>query len=497
MKGRLLSLGLAAALCANAYTWDFISGPLSTGSGSFQSNGYVQNVNGGGVSFQSGGSMIWTPAVSGTNPNDYDIESTFQTSGNVNDRFIHFLRAASTSVQFDVGSYISAELDITAGQSGATLNIEQGVPGNVYLLASAQVTVGIAASTTFRTVVFGNNLWVYVNGTLSMQQTLPSGSTGQPGIGGFTGSGSDAFMSVQIGPHWTSPPPAVSSAGFVSSAYPNTVSMKWQFVSPGNDPGILQYVVLKNGVVVGYASANLAEYLDATVQPATSYTYSVYTVDIHGNGSAATNLTVTTPPAGTGPGAPPNSFDPRSTGVQPAGAYWGGAGEQIDTRSGNLNFSFPVLKALGRTGWTVPVNLVYNSQNWRLDNGVNWQYGYDVGFGFGWKMLIGSITPYYVSVGGPLDHFVFTDNTGAEYRLDQHNGSVWWSLQGIHVWFDANTDKLHFKDGTFWTMGSVSGGTEQDAGTMYPTIIEDVNGNQVIVAYAIGAGMTTANTSAD
>ena len=94
--------------------------------------------------------------------------------------------------------------------------------------------------------------------------------------------------------------------------------------------------------------------------------------------------------------------------------------------------------------------------------------------------------------------FVFTDNTGAEYRLDQHNGAVWWPVQGINIWFDANADKLHFKDGTFWTMGSVSQGGEQDAGTMYPTIIEDVNGNQVIVTYDAGAGLpsTATNSSA-
>jgi hypothetical protein len=489
MKGRLLSLGLAAALAANAYTWDFTSSTPWDGSGSFASNGSKQ-VTSGGVTFSGGGSMIWTPAVSGTNPNDYDVQSSLSVAhGNT---FIHFLRASSTSVQSGSGSYVSAEL-VTSGPGLATLNIKQCVSGTVSLLAGAQATV--TSSTTFRTVIFGTNLWVYINGTLAMQQTLPSATTGQPGIGGVVGATApDAFQSVQIGPHWTSPPPAISSTSFLSSAYPNTASMKWPAVSPGKGPGILQYVVLKNGAVVDYTS--LPEYLDATVQPSTTYTYAFYTVDIHGNGSAETNFSITTPPAGTGPGAPPNSFDPRRTGVQTTGAYWGGAGEQIDTRSGNLNFSFPILTALGRTGWTVPVNLVYNSQNWRLDNGVNWQYGYDVGFGFGWKMLIGSITPYYASAGGPLDHFVFTDNTGAEYRLDQNNGVIWWSLQGIYVWFDANTDKLHFKDGTFWTMGSVSGGTEQDAGTMYPTIIEDVNGNQVIVTYKVGAGTTAANTSA-
>ena len=360
MKGRLLCLGLAAALWANAYTWDFTSSTPWDGSGSFTWNGDVER--GQGVIFPAGGSLIWTPTVSGANPNDYDIESVLAINGDAS-TFIHFLRASSTGVMAGVGSYVSAEL-VTTGPGLATLNIRQCVNGTVSLMASAQVTV--TASTVFRTVIFGTNLWVAVNGVLALQQTLASATTGHPGIGGVVGISS--FQSVQIGPHWTSPPPAISPTGFVSSAYPNTASMKWLPVSPGNGPGISQYVVLKNGAVVNYASANLPEFVDATVQPSTTYTYSFYTVDVHGNGSAETNFTITTPPAGTGPGAPPNSFDPRRTGVQPTGAYWGGAGEQIDTRSGNLNFSLPLLKALGRTGWTVPVNLVYNSQNWRLDN---------------------------------------------------------------------------------------------------------------------------------
>jgi hypothetical protein len=47
----------------------------------------------------------------------------------------------------------------------------------------------------------------------------------------------------------------------------------------------------------------------------------------------------------------------------------------------------------------------------------------------------------------------------------------------------------------YWVMGSVSGGTEQDAGTMYPTQIVDTWGNQVTVSYQAGAGLLTANTS--
>src|SRR5205085_11493693 len=46
--------------------------------------------------------------------------------------------------------------------------------------------------------------------------------------------------------------------------------------------------------------------------------------------------------------------------------------------------------------------------------------------------------------------------------------------------------------------GCTSGGTEADAGTLYPTIVEDVSGNQVIVVYNPGAGLpsTATNTSA-
>ena len=41
----------------------------------------------------------------------------------------------------------------------------------------------------------------------------------------------------------------------------------------------------------------------------------------------------------------------------------------------------------------------------------------DVGFGYGWRLLAGSITPYMYGYFG-IYHYVFTDSTGAEYRLD-------------------------------------------------------------------------------
>ena len=169
-------------------------------------------------------------------------------------------------------------------------------------------------------------------------------------------------------------------------------------------------------------------------------------------------------------------------------------------RSGNLNFSLPIVKAQSRAGWTVPVSLYYNSQNWRRDATTNWQLGADVGYGFGWKAQVGSITPHYSAWPGSVHHYVFTDGTGAEYLLDQHagGGTIWSSQQGFYAWFDASTNVLHFKDGSFWLMGDVSSGSEQDAGTMYPTIAEDVNGNQVIVTYMAASSVpgSASNTSA-
>ena len=199
-------------------------------------------------------------------------------------------------------------------------------------------------------------------------------------------------------------------------------------------------------------------------------------------------------------GAPAITTDPRRTGVYSTGSYWGGGGEQIDTLSGNLNFSLPLVTAQGRTGWTVPLGLTYNSQNWRQDNGANLKLGGDVGYGFGWQMQIGSVTPYttVTQSATATDHYVYADGTGAQYRLDVNNSGVWSSSQGIYVWFDANANRLHFRDGTFWVMGCTSSSGEADADTMYPTTVEDVNGNQVLIVYGAGAGIPSAanNTSA-
>ena len=197
-----------------------------------------------------------------------------------------------------------------------------------------------------------------------------------------------------------------------------------------------------------------------------------------------------TPPADSG-----NGLDPRRVGVRALASYWGDAGENIDTNSANLSFANSLIKPLGRGGWSLPFSLSYNSQMWRHDSGGDWLLGQDVGYGMGWKLQAGSLTPVWSGTSA-IDHYIFTDASGAEYNLTVNTGGVWTSLEGVYISYDSNANKLYNTDGSFWVMGCTSAGTEQDAGTMYPTLAEDTNGNQITINYLPGQGMGAANTSA-
>jgi hypothetical protein len=193
--------------------------------------------------------------------------------------------------------------------------------------------------------------------------------------------------------------------------------------------------------------------------------------------------------------APDTVGDPRRIGVHSTGSYWGAAGEQIDLLSGNLNVTVPLLTAKSRGGWGVTFALSYNSQLWREDSTGTSIEVPDVGYGLGWRLQAGSLLP--VKTGSPptLDHFVYSDATGAQYRLDQNNNNVWTSREGVYVSYDATATRLYWPDGTFWVMGSQSSAGEPDAGTLYPTLMQDTNGNQITIEYVGGAGSASANTS--
>jgi RHS repeat-associated protein len=481
MRAWLAVLLLVAADCAypqsSNFVWDYIGG-----------GGDSHWVASGDTTFESssGGAYIWNATVSGANGNDYEVNTTL-TAAAAGATFMHFLRANSTSVAPGVGSYVSVELALPSGwKSGGSVQmaINQCVNGTVTQLGGTSVPLN--TGDRLRSVVYGTTLWVFINTVQYGSYTIPS-TTGKPGYGGYSFPYNDSYYYVQLGHHDTVAPNTVVGTTVATSLLPTSASLRWQGVADDSvGIGVFEYTVSRNGTPI--ATIFEPDFADATVQPSTSYTYSVAAVDYHGNVGSAATISVTTPPAG--------AVDPRRVGVQTNGSYWGGAGEQINMLNGDLNFMLSIEKAMMRGGLSLPINLIYDSQNWRQDNGVNWNLGADVGYGYGWKLLFGSITPYYTSYWTGVDHYVYTDVTGAEYRLDQNNNGIWSSTQGVYVWFDQNANKLHFRDGTWWLMGSTSGGTEADAGTMYPTTIEDVNGNQILVSYVSGAGTSYPNSSA-
>lgn len=414
---------------------------------------------------------MYKPAVSGTNPNDYEVLTRMFLTPLGGQNYVTFLRASSNSVQAGQGSYISVELNNTA-PGAVALVVNQCVNGVVTQLMGGGMYILPNQENILRSVVAGNVLWVLFNNVNVVWMNIPQ-TTGSPGVGAY-GPHPGSFDMVEVGHRDSVAPLPISPEPVGSSILPTSVSLRW----PGRTDdaagiGLYAYLVVRNGSLM--RSSLEPEFGDKTVQPATAYTYQIIPMDQHLNQGPALTLNITTPPA--------QDIDPRRVGVNKNGVYWGGGGEQIDMLSGNVNFSIPLLSTEFTTGQTFPLALSYNSQNWRQDSGFNWQLATDIGYGLGWKLRFGSLTPYYVSWFNGVDHYVFTDGTGAEYRLDSNNGNVWSSTQNIHVWFDANTDRLHFEDGSFWYMGCTSGGLEPDAGTMYPTTLEDVNGNQIIVVY--------------
>lgn len=316
----------------------------------------------------------------------------------------------------------------------STFALTKVVSGSATILASFPypchdgMTIGLIAK--------GTNLTAVIDGVYT--QTFVDGgiTSGQPGVA-FDPVANSSITNVRIGAVDRTAPGAVSSGSLVSAASPSRVDLQWAAVSDDSGgSGILSYDVSRGGVSLGRTSS--PQFTDDSVTPGTTVTYSVSAIDRHGNWSAASTKSVTAPSSGK---------DQRRIGVRGTGSYWGAAGEQIDLLSGNLNFSLPLLSAKSRAGLGVSIGLSYNSQIWRQENGASWKLGQDVGYGLGWRLQAGSLFP--VMYNGSLVYCIFTDSTGAEYRLDQvGSSSLYTSKEGIYVTYDAAAQVLHFPDGS-------------------------------------------------
>jgi RHS repeat-associated protein len=441
--------------------------------------------------------------VQGPNATDYEVNSTLTLQAN-GGTYVQYLRASSNALasgSSGTGTYLAVELQNPSFQNGvcsAYLNVYQS--GNPAALISTPVLCRNGMQ--IRTVVFGNNANIMLNGVVySLVGNIASCAQGAycaPGVGGGGMPSGSSISQVELGPWDNLAPGSVDFDSFTSTVnftaapgQPGSVMAQWAgALDNPNGVGIAYYQVSRSAGTTDPNTANFTSYdasfYDGTVLVGNTYTYTITPYDFHGNAGPAT-LELASTSAGT--------VDGRRVGQHTTGSYWGGAGEQIDLMSGNLNFTLPLITAIGRGGLKATFALAYNSQNWRVVTGYPRILSADTGFGFGWQFMLGSIMPIYTG-NGIVAYYLFTDSTGAQYNLTHNNGSnVWSSTASVYVWYDANANVLHFRNGTFWVMGCTSAGGEQDAGSLYPTIVEDSNGNQIIITYMAGAGVSWSNSS--
>jgi hypothetical protein len=467
---------LAGGAASAAYVYYFSDTLTTINTTNWSQNGSVSATSGGLTATTSnGGSLISKLAVpDGSSQYEVKMTLTLAASGGT---YVSYLRGSTNAMSGPgaQGTYYSVELQnptFSGGNCSATLAVNKRASNAVTVLSSTVVACqsGMTIRSVYSSGVTLPPILVYVNNVLYLQVQDASITNGQPGIGAFGTPAGNSVARVDLGPLDRVAPGAIAQSSIGSSVFPTRVDMQWPgVVDDANGIGLLGY----KAYIDQDGDSDLfpdPEFSDTTVQPGQVYQYAFWAVDQHGNASSTASVVVNTPPAG--------SIDPRRVGVRPTGSYWGGAGEQIDTLSGNVNFTMPLFKAMGRGGWGETFALGYNSQFWRQDSGGTWKMARDVGYGLSWRLQAGSLTPYY-RVDWTLDHYLFIDSTGAEYRLTTNTSGVWTSSEGIYVSYDSNANRLYFNDGSFWVMGATSGGTEQDAGTMYPTVMEDSNGNQL------------------
>ena len=422
-----LAVCLAPAFATYSYDYPILLNPYvstqwtSNGTNSVSTNMYTSSAT-------NGGSLIFTPTL--PSPSTcYDVSYTMALNAS-GGNYITYLRATSNAqyASTSTGTFYAVEIanpNTSLGYYSATLNFIKPVNGVVSIPYSTIIYPSNGA--VFRIVMIqGNAIDLYINSQF-WTSYYDSGSpitSGQPGVGVSGAPSGNGMTNLEIGHLVTLPPSPINAQLVGTSAFPNYVDIQFPDVLDPNGPGVAYYQFYRNGNYLALNGTTNIE--DRTVAAGTSYSYLIQAVDFHANVSQVT-ITVVTPPAG--------AIDPREVGVRPTGTYWGGAGEQIDVRSANLNFTIPLIKAMGRGGNGIGFNLSYNAQNWRQDPGGTWQLGRDLGYGYGWRLQAGSLTPVY---DNPIPLIITSSPTPpAPLPLAVNTNGVWSSQESVHIYYNA------------------------------------------------------------
>jgi len=312
VKARLISLlVVTAASLAAQYQWDFNQNPIAADPGHWTQNGTISFGSPTTFSAASGGSIIYNQTVTGANANDYDPDATLALKSG-GGAYVEYLRASQTALlshsgasETCVGSFIAIEIDVPSSgfsQSGtlATIALYQCSSGTLSQLASTQASVKDGLTT--RTVIWSNNLRFFIGGIQVLRSSALTGTTGNPGIGGYNQPSGSGFNGASVGHRDSVAPNPINGQTIGFSPLPNQVSMQWAgTVDDTNGIGLYTYLIYRgdgngNNMVL-LNSSPTSEFVDDTVQPLTTYTYQVQAEDWHVNTSTAVRFTVNTPMA--------------------------------------------------------------------------------------------------------------------------------------------------------------------------------------------------------
>jgi RHS repeat-associated protein len=160
------------------------------------------------------------------------------------------------------------------------------------------------------------------------------------------------------------------------------------------------------------------------------------------------------------------------------------ANASMENGNKNFNFGLPVM-SLGGRGIDVSLGLVYNSQLWHKSaspsTSQTW-LTYDVDSGYpaqGFRLGFGQVEDQG-SAG-----YTLVDADGTRHALTLVSGYEYKSNDGTFIKFlgTGGFGTVYQADGTIITYGCAGGGDR-----MYPTIINDVNGNYITITYLDDVG---------
>ncbi|MEJ7606920.1 MAG: hypothetical protein WKF37_11780 [Bryobacteraceae bacterium] len=378
-------VGLVAAFAQVPYTPFVTQSFPGYNPAVFLTNGPPNGSGSYGLTATTGGSLI-SNRVSTDGTSKYEIRTTYrliQSGGH----YVTYFRATANALLVPnsgippTGTFYALELSnaqITTTSCSALLQLWKVVNGQMTSLAG--MSIACRDGMTLRIAARNDFIHIYNPETITVglifvwENSLASGFTGvgahlsQPSQGGIS--------NVQVFPFERVPPPAPAVPGV--SAFDTRVEM------PGGadaGTGLFHYNIYRKGpsdpAFVFISHTHSPEYADIAVAPSTAYQYQIASVDFNENGAFGPIFAVQTAPAG--------SSDPRQIGLRNSSVHWGGAGEQIDMQSGNLNLTVPLLTAQARSGLSATFALNYNTQMWRKDalpsGQAIWKYGRDMGMG--------------------------------------------------------------------------------------------------------------------